>query len=125
MPTKNSIQTILDALASQQQTETPLIFKIEPEAIQDAMSALGDYRKLFVPVIPDETDTAPIYATYERMRQANLPRPTILLMVECQTMEEYRQALDRLPMRKSSEWRHLDDAESWERFFGGEDSSKA
>ena len=126
MKSSNPIQAILDALASpQQQGETSLIFKIDPAHIQDAMNALGDHRRLFVPVIPGQTEMSPIYATYERMRQANLPRPTILLMVECRTIEEYREALDRLPMRSSSEWRHLDDAESWERFFGGGNDSKA
>jgi len=103
---KNPINAILDALASQQrQGETSLIVRLEPGLIQDAMNALRDYRKLFAPVIPGLTDTEPIYAIYERMRQADMTQQTILLFVECQTMEEFREALGRLPIRKSSEWR--------------------
>ncbi|HEX3880629.1 MAG TPA: hypothetical protein VHW24_26790 [Bryobacteraceae bacterium] len=106
---KNSINAILDALASQQQHgETSLIVTIEPNLIQDAMNALRDYRKLFAPVISGVTDTAPIYAAYEQMR-ARVTKQTILLLVECQTTEEFREALGRLPIRKSSEWRSLDD----------------
>jgi hypothetical protein len=106
---KNSINAILDALASQQQHgETSLIVTIEPDLIQDAMNALRSYRKLFAPVIPGVTDTAPIYAAYEQMR-ARTTEQTILLLVECQTTEEFREALVRLPIRKSSEWRALDD----------------
>ena len=106
---KNSVNAILDALASQQQHgETSLIVTIEPDLIQDAMNALRSYRKLFAPVIPGETDTAPIYAAYEQMR-ARTTEQTILLLVECQTTEEFREALVRLPIRKSSEWRALDD----------------
>ncbi|HKV91574.1 MAG TPA: hypothetical protein VJW20_03385 [Candidatus Angelobacter sp.] len=109
---KNSIHAILDALASQQrQGETSLIVRLEPDLIQDAMNALRDYRKLFAPVIPGLTDTAPIYAAYERMRQADVTRHTILLFVECQTIKEFRQALGRLPIRKSSEWRSLDNGD--------------
>ncbi len=70
--------------------------------------ALRDYRKLFAPVIPGLTDTEPIYAIYERMRQADMTQQTILLFVECQTMGEFREALGRLPIRKSSEWRSFD-----------------
>ena len=106
---KNSINAILDALASQQQHgETSLIVTIEPDLIQDAMNALGGYRKLFAPFIHGVTDTAPIYAAYEQMR-ARTTKQTILLFVECQTIEEFREALVRLPIRKSSEWRSLDD----------------
>ena len=110
---KNSINAILDALASQQQhsqqpRETSLIVTIEPDLIQDAMNALGGYRKLFAPFIHGVTDTAPIYAAYEQMR-ARTTKQTILLFVECQTIEEFREALVRLPIRKSSEWRSLDD----------------
>src|ERR1700759_4749325 len=106
---KYSIKAILDALASQQQQgETSLIVTIEPDLIQDAMNALRDYRKLFAPFIRGVTDTAPIYAAYEQMR-ARVTQQTILLFVECQSTEEFREALDRLPMRKSSEWRSLDD----------------
>jgi DNA repair photolyase len=121
----NSINAILDALASQQrQDETSLIVTIEPDLIQEAMNALRDYRKLFAPVIPGLTDTEPIYAIYERMRQADMTRQIILLFVECQTMGEFREALGRLPMRKSSEWRSLDNADYWERYFRGENDPK-
>ena len=122
----NSINAILDALASQQQHgETSLIVTIEPDLIQDAMNALRDYRKLFAPVIPGLTDTEPICAIYEKMRQADLAQCIILLFVECQAIGEFREALDRLPMRKSSEWRSLDNADYWERYFGGVSDSKA
>ena len=125
MKLKNPINTILDALASQQQQgETSLIVRLEPDLIQDAMNALRGYRKLFAPVIPGLTDTAPIYAVYERMRQVDATQHTILLLVECQTMEEFREALGRLPIRKSSEWRDLDDEDYWERYFGGINDSK-
>ena len=113
MKPKNPINAILDALASQQrQGETSLIVRIEPDLIQDAMNALRGYRKLFAPVIPGQTDTVPIYAAYEQMRQAGETKHTILLFVECQTIEEFREALDRLPIRKSSEWRSLSTTES-------------
>ena len=52
--------------------------------------------------------TQPIYAAYEKMRQADVGEHTVLLFVECQTIEEFREALGRLPIRHSSEWRHLD-----------------
>ena len=91
------------------QGETSLVVRIEPGLIQDAMNALRGYRKLFAPVIPDLTDTGPIYAAYEQMRQAGETKQTILLLVECQTTEEFREAIGRLPIRKSSEWRALDD----------------
>ena len=110
---KNSINAILDALASQQQHgETSLIVTIEPDLIQDAMNALRGYRKLFAPFIPGVTDTVPIYAAYEQM-QAHVTKHTILLFVECQTTGEFREALGRLPIRKSSEWRSFDDGH-WE-----------
>jgi len=122
---KNTINAILDALASQQQRgETSLIVRIEPDLVQDAMNALRSYRKVFAPVIPGLTDTEPIYAIYERMRQADMTQQTILLFVECQTMEEFREALGRLPIRKSSEWRSLDNADYWERYFRGVNDSK-
>lgn len=57
------------------------------------MNALQGYRKLFAPVIPGQTDTVPIYAAYEQMRQAGDTRHTILLFVECQTIREFREAL--------------------------------
>jgi hypothetical protein len=110
---KNTINAILDALASQQQRgETSLIVRIEPDLIQDAMNALQSYRKLFAPVIPGLTDTVPIYAAYERMRQGHQTQHTILLLVECQTMGQFREALGLLPMRKSSEWRSFSTTES-------------
>ncbi len=110
----NSINAILDALALQQrQGENSLIVKLEPGLIQDAMDALRDYRKLFAPVIPGQTDTAPIHEIYERMRQANPTQHTILLLVECQTIAEFREALARMPIRKSSEWRSLDNG-NWD-----------
>ena len=100
------IQAILDALASQQrQGETSLIVKLEPDLIPAAMDALRGYRKMFAPVIPGLTDTSPIYAAYERMRQADAARHTILLLVECQSMQEFNDAIGRMPMRHSSEWR--------------------
>ena len=108
----SSINPILDALALQQhQGETSLIVRLAPTLIEEAMNVLRDYRKLFVPVIPGETDIAPIYETYERMRQVNPNQHTILLLVECQTIEEFRQALLRMPIRKSSEWRSLDNGD--------------
>lgn len=109
----NSLNAILGALASQQQHgETSLIVRIEPDLIRDAMNALPGYRKLFAPVIPGVTDTTPIYAAYEQM-QARVSKHTILLLVECQTTGEFRKALGRLPIRKSSEWRSFDDGD-WE-----------
>ena len=124
MKPKNPIHTILDALAAQRrQGETSLTVRIEPDHIQDAMNVPG-YRKLFAPVIPGLTDTVPIYAAYEQMRQEDVTKHTILLLVECQTMEEFREALGRLPMRKSSEWRSIDNADFWERYFRGINDSE-
>jgi hypothetical protein len=60
---------------------------------------------MFAPVIPGMTDTSPIYAAYERMLQAPEARHTILLFVECRTMQEFRDAIGRMPIRHSSEWR--------------------
>ncbi len=105
----NSINAILDALAAQQQHgENSLVVTIKPDLIQDAMNALRNYRKLFAPFIPGATDMTPIYAAYEQMR-AHVTKPTILLFVECQATEEFREALGRLPIRKSSEWRCFED----------------
>jgi hypothetical protein len=113
LKTKNPINAILDALASQQQRgETSLIVRIEPDLIQDAMNALRSYRKLFAPVIPGLTDTVPIYAVYEQMRQEDVTKHTILLLVECQTMEEFRDAIGRMPIRHSSEWRSFSTTKS-------------
>ena len=109
----HTMNAILDALAAQKQRgETSLIVRIDPGLIQDAMNALRSYRKLFAPVIPDVTDTEPIYEVYEQMRQEDATRHTILLFVECRTIEEFREALGRLPVRKSSEWRSLAATES-------------
>lgn len=124
MKPKNTINSILNALASQQQGETSLIFSLDPDLLQDAMNALQGYRKLFAPVIPGLTDTEAIYAAYERMRQAETTQRTILLLVECQTMEEFREALNRLPIRKSSEWRNFDNTDFWERYFLSLNNSK-
>ena len=101
----NPIQAILDAVAAQQrQGETPLTVRIEPDLIQDAMNVPG-YRKLFAPVIPGLGDPASIYAAYEQVLEAGETSPIILVLVECQTIEDFREALGRLPIRKSSEWR--------------------
>ena len=109
MKPMNTADAILDALATQQQRgETSLTVTIEPDLILDALKALRSYRKLFAPVIPGQTDTAPIYATYEQMRQAHATQFTILLFVECQTLDQFREAIDRMPIRNSSEWRSLD-----------------
>jgi len=109
---KNSVNEILDALASQQQRgETSLITRIEPDLIEEAMNALRSYRKLFAPVIPGLTDTVPIYAAYEQMRQEDVTQHTILLLVECQTTEEFREAIGRMPIRKSSDWRSFSTTE--------------
>lgn len=114
----NSVDAILKALASQQQHgETSLIVTIKPNLIQDAMNALVGYRTLFAPVIPGVTDTKPIHAIYERMLQAGLTQQSILLFVECQTMDEFREVLDKMPMRKSSDWRASDDPDFWDRYF--------
>jgi hypothetical protein len=108
---KKPIQAILDALASQQrQGETSLIVRLEPDLIPDATDALRGYTKMFAPVIPGLTDTSPIYAAYERMRQADETKHTILLLVECQTMQQFRDAIGRMPIRKSSEWRSFSTA---------------
>jgi hypothetical protein len=109
---------MLDAIAVQQrQRETSLTVRIEPDLIQDAMNALRGYRTLFVPVIAGQTDTAPINEIYERMRQANETTDTILVFVECPTIREFREALDRLPLRKSSEWRPFFNESEWRSFF--------
>jgi len=107
----NPIQAILDAIASQQrQRETSLIVTLEPHLIPAAMDALRGYRKMFAPVIPGLTDTLPIYAAYERMRQADETKHSILLFVECQTMQEFRDAIGRMPIRQSSKWRSFSTA---------------
>jgi hypothetical protein len=102
---QNPIQAILDALASQQrQSETSLIVRLEPDLIPAAVDALQGYRTMFAPVIPGLTDTSPIYAAYEQMREADEAKHSILLLVECQTMQEFRDAIGRMPIRHSSEW---------------------
>lgn len=121
MKSQKTTDAMLEAIAAQQQRgETSLIVRLEPDLIQDAMNALRGHRTLFAPVIPGLTDTEPIYGIYERMRQADTTQQIILVFVECQTMEEFREALDRLPIRKSSDWRSLDNADFWERYFRGE-----
>ena len=106
MKSMDTLNAILEALAAQKQRgETSLIVTIEPELIPNAMNALRSYRKLFAPVIPGVTDPAPIYEAYEQMRQDQAGRQTILLFVACQTIEQFREALEPLPIRKSSEWR--------------------
>lgn len=120
MKPKMSTREILDELASQQQRgQTSCMVTIEPSLMEEAMSALHGYRTLFAPVIAGQTDLVPIYANYERMREAELTRQTILLLVECRAMEEYREALRRMPIRHSSEWRSADDPEFWERYLRG------
>ena len=104
MKPKNTTNAILDALAAQRRRgETSLVVTIEPGFVPDAMNLRG-YRKLFAPVIPGVTDTAPIYAAYEQMRQGGEAKHAILVFVECQAIGEFREALARLPIRKSSEW---------------------
>ena len=99
---KNTIEAILDALALQrQQGETSLIVTLEPDLIPDAMNALRGYRKMFAPVVPGLTDTVPIYAAYQRMRQADETKHTLLLLVECQTTQEFSEAIGRLPIRET------------------------
>ena len=108
-PPANSAHEILDAIAAQQrQGETSLIVTIKPGLLQEAMNALHDNQKLFAPVVPGATDPTPIYAVYEQMRQVNAGEHTTLVLVECQSIEEYREALARPPIRHSSDWRHLD-----------------
>ncbi len=106
MKTENPINAILDALASQQQGGTSPTVTIKPDFIQDAMNVPG-CRKLFAPVIPGLTDTTPIYEAYEQMRQAGETTHIILVLVECQTIDEFREALIRLPIRKSALSRNL------------------
>lgn len=94
---KNTIKAILDALDSQRrQGETSLILRIEPNLIQDAIDALPGYRKLFAPVVAGLTDPLPIYEAYERVRQAGANQQSVLLLVKCQTTQQFREALDRL-----------------------------
>jgi len=54
------------------------------------------------------TDTLSIYAVYERMRQADGTKDSILPLVECQTAQQFREVLSPLRIRHSSEWRFLD-----------------
>ena len=107
MKPKNTIKTILEAAASR--GELSLTVRLEHNLIQDAMNALKGYRKVFAPVISGLTDTSPIYAAYERMRQADEYKHSILLLVECQTEQQFREALNTVPIRKSSEWRSFPD----------------
>ena len=106
MKPNNPIHAILDALAAQQRRgEASLTVRIQPDLIQEALNVPG-CRKLFAPVIAGLTDPAPIYAAYDEMRQAG--ETIILVLVECQTIAEFRDALGRLPLRTSSEWRSFD-----------------
>ena len=94
---KNTIKAILDAVAEQRrQGETALIVRIEPNLIQDALNTLEGYSKLFAPVVPGLTDPLPIYEAYERMRQAEGPKPSVLLLVKCRTTQEFRDAIPPL-----------------------------
>jgi hypothetical protein len=100
LKTKNTIKAILDALASQRRRgETALIVRIEPNLIQDAMSALPDYTKVFAPVVPGLTDLLPIYEAYERVQQAEGTKQSVLLLVKCRTTQEFREAIP--PLRTS------------------------
>ena len=106
MQSDNPIHAILDSLAQQQREgATSLVVTIEPDLIPEAMSTLRDYRKLFAPVILGVTDIAPIYASYERMKQEAEGGVAILILVECGTLDEFRDAIGRMPIRHSSEWR--------------------
>ena len=110
MNPQNSIQEILDALASQQkQRETSLIVRLAPDLIPAATHALRGYKTLFAPVIPGVTDSSPIYEAYEQVRQNDKTQQTILLLVECQTTQQFRDAIGQMPIRHSSEW-HSDAA---------------
>jgi hypothetical protein len=110
----NTIKEILDALASpDRQVNDPLIFRLDAGLIQDALNTLSGYRKIFAPVIPGLTDTSAIYESYERMRLANESREFLLLLVECQTAQQFREALGPLRIRHSSEWRVLDEGQNY------------
>ncbi len=99
MKPKNTIEEILDALASpNRRRNTSLIFRLEPNLIPAAMNALRGYRKVFVPAISGLTDTSPIFTAYERMRQADGNQDVILLLVECQTAQQFREALGVAPL---------------------------
>ena len=107
MQPKNTVPAILDALAAQERRgETSLTIRIQPDLIQDVMKIPG-YRKLFAPVTPGVSDPAAIYAAYEQMQQGVEARHIILVLVVCETIAEFHEALDRMPMRKSAEWRNL------------------
>ncbi len=101
----NSIQAIRESIAAQQREgERPLTVRIGPGLTEDALNLPG-FRKLFAPVISGETDMGPIDAACEQMRQACEPVEVILVLVECGTIGEFREAVERLPVRTSSEWR--------------------
>lgn len=63
------------------------------------------YRKLFAPVIAGVTEMAPIHAAYEQMREPDETNRALLVLVECQEIGEFREALGRLTIRSSSVWR--------------------
>jgi hypothetical protein len=99
----NTIQEILDALASQtRQENTPLVFRLEPALIEAALNALPGRSKVFAPVIAGLTDTVQVHAAYQQLRQSDETRDSILLLVECQTAQQFRDALDTLPLRTRS-----------------------
>ena len=99
MKPTNTVQAILDALASQQQQgETSLIVRIEPKLIHDVVNGLPGYRKLFAPIVPGLTDPMPIYEAYEQVRQAEETMQSVLLLVKCNTTQEFRDALDRMAL---------------------------
>jgi len=89
-----TIKAIRDALASQRQRgETTLIVRIEPNLIQEALNSLQDYRKVFAPVVPGLSDLSRIYEAYERMKQAEGANQSVLLLVQCRTAQEFRDAI--------------------------------
>lgn len=116
--TNSIVRSMLDTLAAKlQQGETSLVVHIKPDLIKEAMDALQvEYKTLFAPVIAGQTDTAAIYSNYERMRQAFGPQPTALVIVECQTKEEFSEAIGRMPRRHSYEWRDSFNAAQWDAF---------
>ena len=106
MKSNNSISAILNSLAQKlQESETSLVVNLAPSLIPDAMTVLRDYKKLFAPVIPGLTDTAPIYSAYEQLRQEDKAGHALLLLVQCKTLAKFRDAIGEMPIRHSSEWR--------------------
>lgn len=94
---KNTSKAILDAVASQRRRgETALIVRIEPNLIQEAIDALPEYRKVFAPFVPGRTDLSPIYEAYERVQQEEGTEQSVLLLVQCRTTQEFRDAIPPL-----------------------------